>query len=394
MRNQTQKHNNKPKIYCIFSAQYLPHMGGVERYTSYLAKGLMAEGNQVLVITTNPGDLPDYQKLDGVPVLRLPAISLMDGRFPIPRPGRKFLRLHRRLAGIHPDVVLVNTRFYFHSLYGILWGRSQNARTLVLDHGSGHLYLPNPVLNQLGQWYEHGITVLEKHFCREYYGVSLASVKWLRHFHIHARGILPNAIDLSAITQRLAQPKTDFRKKYQIPSDALVIVYTGRLIPEKGLLPLRDGFLRFQKKYSNAYLLLAGDGPLENSLNAYQSSHILLTGRLQQDAIIDLLHASDIFCLPSVSEGFSTSILEAAACRNYLIITASACPRELLKDPAYAAILPDAKPDTICQALYAAAKDPNGRTKATEKTWKQLKTHFTWEKTLEKFHDYLEHSAP
>ena len=41
------------KRYCIFSAQYLPHMGGVERYTYNLAKELINQGNEVVVVTSN-----------------------------------------------------------------------------------------------------------------------------------------------------------------------------------------------------------------------------------------------------------------------------------------------------------------------------------------------------
>ena len=34
------------KHYCIFSAQYYPHVGGVERYTLYLSRKLIAAGKR------------------------------------------------------------------------------------------------------------------------------------------------------------------------------------------------------------------------------------------------------------------------------------------------------------------------------------------------------------
>ena len=39
------------KHYCIFSAQYYPHVGGVERYTLYLSRKLIAAGNEVTIVT-------------------------------------------------------------------------------------------------------------------------------------------------------------------------------------------------------------------------------------------------------------------------------------------------------------------------------------------------------
>ena len=50
------------KHYCIFSAQYLPHMGGVERYTYNLAKKLCEYGNEVTIVTSNGCDLSSYEK--------------------------------------------------------------------------------------------------------------------------------------------------------------------------------------------------------------------------------------------------------------------------------------------------------------------------------------------
>ena len=38
--------------YAIFSAQYLPHVGGVENFTANLAAQLVREGDQVTVVTS------------------------------------------------------------------------------------------------------------------------------------------------------------------------------------------------------------------------------------------------------------------------------------------------------------------------------------------------------
>ena len=43
------------KKVCIFSAQYLPHMGGVERYTLNLCKKLIENGNELTFIIKGNG---------------------------------------------------------------------------------------------------------------------------------------------------------------------------------------------------------------------------------------------------------------------------------------------------------------------------------------------------
>lgn len=371
------------KTFFLFSAQYLPHMGGVERYSASLARELTNQGHRVLIIACNPGGLPAYERVEGIPVLRLPSYPLLEGRFPIPRPNPEFLRLHRKLKGLSPDLVLVQTRFYFHSLYGILFGRGHRAKTLVLDHGSSHLTVHHPLFDRLGAAFEHGLTALEKRFHLDFYGVSRASVKWLSHFGIQAAGILPNAVELSAIDERLANPQVDFRAKYQIPREAIVLVYTGRLLKEKGLLPLTEAFLSLCKTREDLYLVLAGDGPLEEELRKSASPRLILTGRLEAGEVTDLLGQSDIFCLPSRSEGFSTSLLEAAACGCYVVVTRSACPFELFQDETMASFLKDDSPLEIRKALEEILTDSARRRQAAAKARQALEAHFTWERTAE-----------
>ena len=36
------------KKYCIFAAQFLPHMGGIENYTYNISKELIKRGNEVI----------------------------------------------------------------------------------------------------------------------------------------------------------------------------------------------------------------------------------------------------------------------------------------------------------------------------------------------------------
>ena len=68
----------KGKTICIFSAQYLPHMGGVEQYTYNLAKALTKMGNKVTVVTSNVMNSETYEETDGIMVFRLGCFNLMD----------------------------------------------------------------------------------------------------------------------------------------------------------------------------------------------------------------------------------------------------------------------------------------------------------------------------
>ena len=54
---------NKNDTFCIFSAHYLPHVGGVEKYTQNLARQLADQGNRVIIVTSNVYDLAEREDL-------------------------------------------------------------------------------------------------------------------------------------------------------------------------------------------------------------------------------------------------------------------------------------------------------------------------------------------
>ena len=78
------------KKYCIFAAQYFPHLGGVERYTYNLAKKLIEDGNEVVIVTSNVYKLAECEKVDGIRVYRIPCWNWLEGRYPVLKMNSKF----------------------------------------------------------------------------------------------------------------------------------------------------------------------------------------------------------------------------------------------------------------------------------------------------------------
>ena len=54
--------------FLIFSAQYLPHMGGIENFTYNISKELLSRGNKVTVVTNNTVNSPSFETLDEIEV--------------------------------------------------------------------------------------------------------------------------------------------------------------------------------------------------------------------------------------------------------------------------------------------------------------------------------------
>ena len=216
--------------YAIFSAQYPPHLGGIENFTSNLAHALVAEGVSVVVVTNDTNSVGSGVSDDGgAKVLRLPCFPLVDGRLPIARHGAEYRRLWSWLESQEFDGVLVNARFYPHSLAGMKLARKKGLKPVVLDHGSAYLSFSNPVLDPIVRAYERAITTWGKHYAAAYYGISQKSAEWLGEFGIAADGVIPNAIDAEAY--RSLSSNRDFRSELGLDDDRLMVAFVGRFIP-------------------------------------------------------------------------------------------------------------------------------------------------------------------
>lgn len=369
------------KWYCFFSAQYLPTMGGVERYTHNLARKLIAKGNRVTVVTSNTQGLPAHEVSEGIEIYRLPSFGFLNGRLPVLKPGPSFFRQLRELRqAVKPDFIIVQTRFYFLSLYGARFAKHCGVPCIVLDHSTGHLSFGNPLINKMGEWYEHFLTSRIKRACQSFHGVSKACNEWLRHFHIEAGAPVYNAIDLDGIDQLLRRPADDYRKLCGLPEDALVVSFAGRLVAEKGILPLIEAVTRVREGFEKLHLLVVGAGPLEKEVRSRENDFIHFLGRFDFPQVIALLCQSDIFCLPTeYAEGFPTTILEAAACRCFTIATDRGGSRELIRDDTYGLILPDSNVSRLCEAIRRALSDPAYRKSAAEEARRRLEANFTWD---------------
>lgn len=368
------------KRYCIFAAQFLPHLGGVERYTYNLAQKLIEKGNEVTVVTSDISSKTNYEVIDKIKVFRLPSINLLDGRYPVLKFWTgTYRRLYKKIEKEQYDMVIVNTRFYLHSICGVRYAKRHNQRAIVIDHGTSHLSVHNRILDAVGGAWEHFITRIDYHYCKEYYGVSEASCEWLKHFGINANGVLYNAIDLDAIELIKKNKKADFRQIYNIPSSARVIAFTGRLLEEKGIIPLIESVEQLCAQRDDVYLFLAGDGDLNEYVKEHQAEHIIPLGRLAFEDIISMLSDSDIFCLPSFSEGFSTSVLEAVACGCYVITTERGGSKEMITSREYGMIIKNNEKQRVYDALIEIIDKDDEREMACIKCYDKLKSNYTWD---------------
>lgn len=379
MQTHPQKH--QPSI-CLFSALYAPSMGGVETYTQNLAVALGDMGCHVTVITTNTHDAATSECHGNIEVLRLPCHNVLGGRYPIPKHNEAYRLTMDRLSNTPPDYVVVNTRFYPLSLEGLKFARHLGITPVLIEHGSAHLSMGSPAVDSAVEMVEHAITKLDKRQRPVCYAVSKKASSWLSHFGIESAGELPNAINADEYAAQASD--RDFRKELGIAPESLLVVSIGRLVPEKGVTQLAQAAAQLHSEGRNVHVVMAGAGPLEDELSSSTVPNLHLTGKLGKSDLAALYQQADVYCLPSRSEGFATTLLESAACGTPAIVTNVGGTDELIPDERFGTIIPSMEPDMIATALRWAAENPSALQEQGRAVGDRVRSICSWEQTAKR----------
>lgn len=362
---------------CLFASLYHPSIGGVETYTASLARELARRGLRVIVVACNTHGQPSHEEEpSGVEVLRLPCLPLLNTRFPLP-----FLacasKEWKRLCAQRIDYVVVNSRFYPLSIMALRFAREKGIAPILIEHGSAHLTLGNRYVDIAVRKVEHHLTEKGKRFDPVYYAVSRKASEWLGHFGIASLGEIHNAIDADAYAAGASD--RDFREELGLLPDTLLVSFVGRIVPEKGVRQLAEASRILS---GGIFIAMAGTGPYLQELHYLERNDVFrLLGRLSRQDAAALLAQSDVMCLPSRSEGFATTLLEAAACKTPPLVTSVGGTDELVPSEDYGTILPEATPQAIAKALRNLRWRRDALTNQGERIHHLVKERFSWEST-------------
>ena len=127
-------------------------------------------------------------------------------------------------------------------------------------------------------------------------------------------------------TDNLREKRNDIRKNLGL-GDGSVLLFVGRMVPEKGLEELINAYRKIIKEglTDNLELLLVGEGPLLKSLiekcHKMGLDKVHFAGFVDPDNLYPYYAAADMFVLPSRYETFGVVVQEAAAARLPLIVS-------------------------------------------------------------------------
>jgi glycosyltransferase involved in cell wall biosynthesis/predicted metal-dependent phosphoesterase TrpH len=166
------------------------------------------------------------------------------------------------------------------------------------------------------------------------------------------------------------------------PSEAINVLYSGRITREKGAELLAEAFLRAHAREPRLRLVLAGGGPEQESLRERLGAAATFLGWLDGEELARAYAAADIFLFPSATDTFGQVILEAQASGLPVIAVAEGGPLSLVEHRV-SGLLCDAEPDRLADAVLELAASPLLREHLSLGGQRSVAPR-TWERTLQR----------
>ena len=146
---------------------------------------------------------------------------------------------------------------------------------------------------------------------------------------------LSNGIDLSHFTKGPASE--EIYKKYAIPKNVPIVLYVGRIDPEKSLDILVNSFKKLIKEAPKAHLVMVGDGTAREKLEKMVKrkklgSQTHFIGRVVGDDLSQIYRTGTVFVITSKTETQSIVLMEAMASGLPAIAVNAGAVTELVKD--------------------------------------------------------------
>jgi spore coat protein SA len=171
------------------------------------------------------------------------------------------------------------------------------------------------------------------------------------------------------------------------------IIYTGRLVPYKGIHVLLDAMRILERKKIKAKCKIVGGARFGSSsptryvrkLQRRKSTNTEMIGYVAGDGLAELLRNADIFCCPSIwNDPFPMALLEAMA--SGLPVVASrtgGIPEQL----AYGGgiLVPPNEPEALAAALERLVNDASYREELSDKALISFREHFFWSVTRKQY---------
>jgi glycosyltransferase involved in cell wall biosynthesis len=336
--------------------QYAPEpTGGAENQARLQADELSRRGHEVVVVCPRTTGYRSG-RVGAVRVVRLPRLSrrpfqrityFVSLALFLTRHVRQFDVVHVHIANHQADLVVAIAK---------LFGTPTHVK-LASGGKQGELVrLRGPA--RLTRWFgiKHAASVqaISHEIERDLIGIGVDPRRIAR---------IPNGIQPSPPIDDRAAVRSELRNSLGLTDDDVLVTFVGRFAVYKGIGDLIAAWEQLAEPAGR--LLLVGGPALDRPFGAIPPHPSIHLYGWSKD-VPRLLRASDIFVLPSHSEGMSNALLEAMSCGLPIIATDVGAAREMLDDGKAGLLIAPHAADELAEALRELIRREDERSRLGE----------------------------
>lgn len=399
----------------IATAVYYPMINGVAVFSHNLALGLAKRGHEVLVLcpsqkgknfsTIEEGVRTEYLRSAEIKVYpdqihALPEKKKIFGK-ELPRlfyrHGFKVsvfpqIEVKKILDDFAPDVVHVQVSDPI-GLSVVWYARSHKIPVVTTEHNQPEV-LTDPI--KLPGIFKRPANFLLAAYFRNRQNksdfVTMPTEQAIRKLLARRELKVPiaavsNGVDLSCFQPGKA-PK-EIYQKYQIPEGVPIVLYVGRVDPEKQVGRVIEAFKRVRKKVPKANLLIVGDGVdrerLEKKVKkAGLARSVKFLGKVLPPDLHEIYKAGTVFATASEIETQGIVLIEAAAVGLPLIAVNAGAVAEVCRDGENGFLCQVKDTSEMAKSLEKILTDQKLAQKFSKKSIEIAQEH-DFERTLDRF---------
>lgn len=354
----------------LIAEDYYPQLGGVPEHVHNLALQLTAWGHHVHVITARMreanGDAPFVRRV-GTSLV----IYSNGGVARITAGWRLQRRLEEMFRAERYDVVHV------HGGLAPTFGVVAPLAAWKVDI---------PVVATFHSWFPRSVgyrlfrpifqRLLDRHAAA--IAVSQPVIDAMSRY-VHADWeIIPNGVNTSFFQPNGRRPIDALRRGPRL-------LFLGRLEPRNGLNVLLEAMPHILRRYPNASLTVAGDGPWRGhyerrmksqGLTGGERGQVRFVGRVFQERPL-LYAAADLYLCPTTRASFGVTLLESMACGTPMVLADNVGFRSVVRQGREALFLADQDPLAWAETVIGLIGDIERRT-AMSKAGLERAAEFSW----------------
>ncbi|MBZ5627723.1 MAG: glycosyltransferase [Acidobacteriia bacterium] len=354
---------------------------GLSNYIAELVPELCDAGQQVTVLATNCA----YR---GAPADEIVSIDRRCTLMLFPSTGRLNRRVYHS-AGLSAWLRQNVRQFDVVDIQGLWFWTTVHAARACIAGNVPYVITPH---GMMGRWDWAKRPLAKRIFFRTMLAKVWRSASAVRYLSLGEMNnsmvvpaapaaIIPAAITMPA--QANPDSVTRLKARLNIFPAAPLVLFLGRVNPQKGVLELVQAFDLVHQRCPDAVLVVAGglEGKYGDEVQAVASTvrshtHIRILGRVSAEDKASLLAAASVFVTLSRNEGMSSAILEALGQGVPAVCTTDSNLPEI--DEYAAGIVTKLDPAKAADAIAGLLENDQQRHTMGANARRMVSEHFTW----------------